>query len=91
MLYLLRPPATGRTRRRAARGTVSNREHTHVRHTMDTSNTPGRKGGLSIRRAASLALPAFLASAAATSDLQCSMLSRCQLSVDKEVYTARSL
>ena len=50
-----------------------------------------RNGGLGIRRAASLALPAFLVSAAATSDLQRSIISRCQLSVDEEVITARIL
>ena len=63
-------------------------------HMSDTqwiqASTPVRNGGLGIRRAASLALPAFLASAAATSDLQCSILSRFQLSVDKEVATART-
>ena len=37
MLSLLRLPATEQTRRRATEGTVSNREHTHVRHTMATS------------------------------------------------------
>ena len=50
-----------------------------------------RNGGLVIRCAASLALSAFLTSAAATVDLQCSIHSRCQLSVDKEVSTARTL
>ena len=55
------------------------------------ASVPVRNGGLAIRRAVSLALPAILASAAATSDFQCFILSRCQLSVDKEVSTARTL
>ena len=63
-------------------------------HMSDTqwiqASTPVRNGGLGIRRASSLAFPAFLASAAATSDLQCSILSRFQLFVEKEVSTART-
>ena len=47
--------------------------------------------GLEIRRALSLALPAFLASAVATSDLQSTILSRGIQIVDKEVELARSL
>ena len=50
-----------------------------------------KSGGLGIRRAVSLALPALLASAVATSDLQSAILSRGIQTVDKEVELARSL
>ena len=50
-----------------------------------------KSGGLGIRRAVSLALPAFLASAVATSDLQPAILYRGIQVVDKEVKWARSL
>ena len=50
-----------------------------------------KSGGLGIRRAASLALPAFLASAVATSDLQSAILPRGIQIVDKEVELARYL
>ena len=50
-----------------------------------------KSGGLGIRRAVSLALPAFLASAVATSDLQSAILSQGIQIVDKEVGLARSL
>ena len=50
-----------------------------------------KSGGLGIRRAVSLALPAFLASAVATSDLQSAILSRRIQIVDKVVELARSL
>ena len=48
-------------------------------------------GGLEIRRAVSLALPAFLASAVATSDLRSAILSRGIQIVDMEVELALSL
>ena len=71
-------------------------------HMSDTqwlqASAPVRNGGLGIHRTASLALPAFFASAAATSDLlrplqicNASILSRCQLSVDKQFLNARTL
>ena len=50
-----------------------------------------KSGGLGIRRAVLLALPAFLASAVATSDIQSTILSRGIQNVDKEVELARSL
>ena len=50
-----------------------------------------RNGDLGIRHAASLALSVILASAVATLDIQCSILSRCYLGVDKEVTTACKL
>ena len=50
-----------------------------------------KSDGLGIRRAMSLALPAFLTSALATSDLQADILSRGIQIVDKEVELARSL
>ena len=50
-----------------------------------------KSGGLGIRRAVSLALPAFLASAVATSDLQSAILSRGIQIIDKEVELSRSL
>ena len=43
---------------------------------------PIRDGGLGIRRVSSLALPAFLASAAGTASLQASFLSRCNVLID---------
>ena len=50
-----------------------------------------KSGGLGIRRAVSLALPAFSASAVATSDHQSVILSRGIQTVDKEVELVRSL
>ena len=52
---------------------------------------PVKSVELGIRRAVSLALPAFLASAVATSDIQSTILSRGIQNVDKEVELARSL
>ena len=49
------------------------------------ASIPVKSGGLVIRRAVSLTLPAFLASAVATSDLQSAILSRGIQIVDKEV------
>ena len=64
-------------------------------HMSDTqrlqASEPVRNDGLGTRRAASLALPAFLAYAATASDLRRSILSRCQLSVDKQFLNARTL
>ena len=54
------------------------------------ASTPVKSGGLGIQCAASLELPAFLASAVATSDLQSAILSRREQNVDKEVELARS-
>ena len=55
------------------------------------ASIPVKRGGLGIRRAVSLALPSFLASAVATSDLQSAILSRGLQTVDKEVELDRSL
>ena len=44
------------------------------------ASLPIREGGLGIRRVSSLALPAFLASAASTVSLQDAILAKCQLS-----------
>ena len=55
------------------------------------ASIPGKIGGLGIRRAVSLALPAFLASAVAMSDLQSAIVSRGIQNVDKDVELARSL
>jgi hypothetical protein len=49
------------------------------------ASLPVRNGGLGIRRAASLAPSAFLASAAGTRDLQESILARCQPSTDETI------
>ena len=49
-----------------------------------------KSGGPGTRLAVSLALPAFLASAVATSDLPSAILSRGIQTVDKEVKLARS-
>ena len=54
------------------------------------ANLPVRDGGLGIRRAASLAPSAFLASAASTRDLQELILVRCEASSDSSVDTMRS-
>ena len=48
-----------------------------------------RDGGLDIRRLSSLALSAFLASAANTRDLQDRMLVACNVGVDTVVASAR--
>lgn len=54
------------------------------------ASLPVRDGGLGIRRASSLALSAFLASAAATSDLQSSILADCGvISCDPHVADMR--
>ena len=55
------------------------------------ASIPVKSGGLEIRRAVSLAIPVFLASAVATSDLQSAILSRALQNVDKEVELAHSL
>ena len=47
------------------------------------ASLPGRDGGLGIRRVASLALPAFVASAASTLSLQADILSSCTPSDNK--------
>ena len=55
------------------------------------ASAPVRNCSLGIHRAASLELPTFLASAAATLNLQRFILSCCQLSVDKKFSTAHTL
>ena len=52
------------------------------------ASLPIRDGGLGIRRATSLALSAFLASAASTSDLQHDILSSCWSTPDAEYIGA---
>ena len=55
------------------------------------ASIPVKSGGLGTGRAVSLALPAFLASDVARSDLQSAILSRGIQLVDKKVKLARSL
>jgi Reverse transcriptase (RNA-dependent DNA polymerase) len=50
---------------------------------------PVRNGGLGIRRVSSLALPAFLASAAGTASLQASILSNCDVPYDCSLTLAQ--
>ena len=55
------------------------------------ASIPKKSGALGIRRSVSPALPAFLASAVATSDLQSAILSRGTQIVNKDVELAHSL
>jgi hypothetical protein len=64
-------------------GTITNTDLTDVQWIR--ASLPVRNGGLGVRRASSLALAAFLASAAGTRDLQDMILHRCDVSADSAV------
>ena len=50
------------------------------------ASLPVRDGGLGIRRVASLALPAYLASAAGSRPLQSQILSSCSLNISCDAF-----
>src|SRR6218665_710092 len=70
MRPLLRSSASNRLRQATERWNGEDPQHFFNRGSMDASFSPDQDGGLGVRRVSSLALSAFLASAAGTLSIQ---------------------
>src|SRR6218665_2960471 len=86
MRAMRRPPHSGRVRQRTPQRPGRHIEYQPYGHTQwQQSTLPIGMGGLGIRRASSLALSAFLASAAGTLALQSEILSQLEDDRDQHV------